>query len=39
MDALPRQHAQRVLKQELKADGPEAPGVWDREAVGYVVQR
>jgi crotonobetaine/carnitine-CoA ligase len=39
MDALPRQHAQRVLKQELKADGAEAPGVWDREAVGYVVQR
>jgi crotonobetaine/carnitine-CoA ligase len=39
MEALPRSHAQRVLKQELKADGPEAPGVWDREAVGYVVQR
>ena len=39
MDALPRSHAQRVLKPELKAAGPEAPGVWDREAVGYVVQR
>ncbi len=39
MDALPRSHAQRVLKQELKAGGSEAPGVWDREAVGYVVQR
>jgi crotonobetaine/carnitine-CoA ligase len=39
MDALPRSHAQRVLKPELKAAGAEAPGVWDREAVGYVVQR
>src|SRR3954447_22097617 len=39
MDALPRQHAQRVLKQELKAAGTDAPGVWDREAVGYAVQR
>jgi len=39
MDKLPRQHAQRVLKQELKAAGAEAPGVWDREAVGYVVAR
>ena len=39
MDALPRQHAQRVLKQELKAAGADAPGVWDREAVGYVVAR
>jgi crotonobetaine/carnitine-CoA ligase len=39
MDALPRSHAQRVLKQELKAAGTEAPGVWDREAVGYVVRR
>ena len=39
MDALPRSHAQRVLKLELKSAGPEAPGVWDREAVGYVVQR
>ncbi len=39
MDALPRSHAQRVLKQELKADGADAAGVWDREAVGYVVPR
>ena len=39
MDALPRSHAQRVLKLELKGAGAEAPGVWDREAVGYVVQR
>jgi crotonobetaine/carnitine-CoA ligase len=39
MDALPRSHAQRVLKPELKAAGTEAEGVWDREAVGYVVQR
>ena len=39
MDALPRSHAQRVLKLELKGAGTEAPGVWDREAVGYVVQR
>jgi carnitine-CoA ligase len=39
MDALPRSHAQRVLKQELKTDGADAPGVWDRESVGYVVQR
>jgi crotonobetaine/carnitine-CoA ligase len=39
MDKLPRSHAQRVLKPQLKAEGPEAPGVWDREAVGYVVQR
>lgn len=39
MDALPRSDMQRVLKQELKRDGAQAPGVWDREAVGYVVQR
>ena len=39
MDRLPRSHAQRVLKPELKADGADAPGVWDRESVGYVVQR
>ena len=34
---LPRSHAQRVLKPELKAAGADAPGVWDREAVGYKV--
>jgi crotonobetaine/carnitine-CoA ligase len=39
MDKLPRSHAQRVLKQELKAAGVAAPGVWDREAAGYVVKR
>jgi crotonobetaine/carnitine-CoA ligase len=39
MDALPRNHAQRVLKQQLKSDGVDVAGVWDREAVGYVVQR
>ena len=39
MDRLPRNHAQRVLKKELKAAGIDADGVWDREAVGYVVQR
>ena len=35
MDQLPRSHAQRVLKPELKAAGADAPGVWDRESVGY----
>jgi crotonobetaine/carnitine-CoA ligase len=39
MDRLPRSHAQRVLKHELKADGVGAPGVWDREAAGYKVAR
>lgn len=39
MDKLPRSHAQRVLKPELKAEGADAPGVWDREDAGYVVQR
>jgi crotonobetaine/carnitine-CoA ligase len=39
VDALPRSHAQRVLKQELKAAGVDAPRVWDREAAGYVVRR
>ena len=39
MDKLPRSHAQRVLKQELKAAGVTAPGVWDREDAGYVVKR
>jgi crotonobetaine/carnitine-CoA ligase len=39
MDRLPRSHAQRVLKPELKSAGADAPGVWDRESVGYVVQR
>ena len=39
MDRLPRSHAQRVLKPELKAAGADAPGVWDRDAVGYKVAR
>ena len=39
MEQLPRSHAQRVLKPELKAAGAEAPGVWDRESVGYKVAR
>jgi crotonobetaine/carnitine-CoA ligase len=39
VDELPKSHAQRILKQELKADGTEADGVWDREDVGYKVKR
>jgi crotonobetaine/carnitine-CoA ligase len=39
MDTLPRSDVQRVLKPELKATGVDAPGVWDREAAGYVVAR
>jgi crotonobetaine/carnitine-CoA ligase len=39
VDELPRSHAQRVLKHELKAEGIEAEGVWDRESVGYKVHR
>ena len=39
VDSLPKSHAQRILKQELKAEGIEADGVWDRETVGYKVQR
>jgi crotonobetaine/carnitine-CoA ligase len=38
-DALPKSHAQRMLKQELKEEGIDAPGVWDREAAGYEVRR
>jgi carnitine-CoA ligase len=38
-DALPKSHAQRILKHELKAEGTEADGVWDRETVGYKVHR
>src|SRR5205085_1158586 len=34
MDELPRSHAQRVLKKELKAAGVDVPGVWDRESIG-----
>jgi crotonobetaine/carnitine-CoA ligase len=39
VESLPKSHAQRILKQELKAEGAEADGVWDREAVGYKVHR
>ena len=39
LDSLPKSHAQRILKQELKATGIEAEGVWDRETVGYKVHR
>src|SRR4051795_9123185 len=39
MQRLPRSHAQRVLKPELKTAGADAPGVWDRESVGYKVAR
>jgi len=39
VDALPKSHAQRILKQDLKAEGVDAPGVWDREAAGYEVRR
>ena len=39
VDELPKSHAQRILKQELKAEGIEADGVWDRESVGYQVRR
>jgi crotonobetaine/carnitine-CoA ligase len=39
VDSLPKSHAQRILKQELKAEGTEPDGVWDRENVGYKVKR
>ena len=39
VDSLPKSHAQRILKQELKAEGIEGEGVWDRETVGYKVRR
>jgi len=39
VDSLPKSHAQRILKQELKAEGIEPDDVWDRESVGYKVQR
>ena len=39
VDSLPKSHAQRILKQELNAEGTEADGVWDRESVGYKVRR
>jgi crotonobetaine/carnitine-CoA ligase len=39
VDSLHKSHAQRILKQELTAEGIEADGVWDRETVGYKVRR
>jgi crotonobetaine/carnitine-CoA ligase len=39
VDELPKSHAQRILKHELKAEGIEVDGVWDRETVGYKVHR
>jgi crotonobetaine/carnitine-CoA ligase len=39
VDALPKSHAQRILKQELKAEGIDIADVWDRETVGYQVHR
>ena len=39
VESLPKSHAQRILKQELKAEGIETDGVWDRDTVGYKVQR
>jgi crotonobetaine/carnitine-CoA ligase len=38
MDALPRNHAERVQKTELRADGITAD-TWDRESVGYKIKR
>jgi crotonobetaine/carnitine-CoA ligase len=39
VDGLPKSHAQRILKQDLKAEGVDAPDVWDRELAGYEVLR
>ncbi len=39
VESLPKSHAQRILKQELKADGVDASGVWDRQLAGYDVRR
>ena len=38
MDALPKNHAERVQKFELREDGV-TPDTWDREAHGYKVRR
>jgi carnitine-CoA ligase len=35
---LPKNHAQRIQKQELRGDGV-TPDTWDREEHGYVVTR
>lgn len=37
VDALPKNHAQRIQKPVLRDQG--VTGAWDREAVGYVVRR
>lgn len=37
VDELPKNHAQRIQKPELREQGVE--GAWDRESVGYVVRR
>lgn len=39
VEKLPRNHAQRVLKHVLKAEGATATDVWDREAAGYKIAR
>ena len=38
MNELPKNHAQRVQKFKLRDEGI-TPDIWDRESVGYVVQR
>ena len=38
VDELPKNHAQRIQKQELRADGVTID-TWDREQHGYVVTR
>ena len=38
VDELPKNHAQRIQKQELRAEGV-TPDTWDREEHGYVVTR
>jgi crotonobetaine/carnitine-CoA ligase len=38
MNELPKNHAQRVQKFKLRDEGL-TPDIWDRESVGYVVQR
>ena len=38
LDALPKTSTEKVRKQELREEGV-GPGMWDAEAVGYVVRR
>ena len=35
---LPKNHAQRIMKPELRAEGV-TPDTWDREQHGYTVRR